>query len=76
MGIGHSEIIEQMVSTSGCHSNFIHHLLHYGGECRIAAVDSFGILEIDVGILCRTAQGGVFGIEGFCAEFVDFLPVD
>ena len=65
-----------MILTPGDRCAAVHGFLHYLRESEIEGIRGFGVLEVDIGVLSRAAQGRMHGIEGTVAERAHLVPVD
>ncbi len=45
----------------------VHHLLHNGGGGGVVLVGGLAHLEVHIGVLCSSAQGGILWAEAACS---------
>ena len=75
-GILGTIIHERSVFTSGDTAHFLHVFRHDVGQSIIVFVLQFASLEIDVGILCRSARDGMIRIQSVFAVSLQCVLVD
>ena len=76
LGLGMAEVVEQVVLAARHLGELVHRLLDDGGSGRIVRIDRLAHLEIDIRILRRAAQDGMFGGESARAVSADQVFVD
>ena len=74
-GVRRAVVVEQLVAPPGDVADAVEIALHHGGQALIKTVVGFADLEIDVGVLHRVAQHGVFWVQRPGAEGLQGLPV-
>ena len=67
---------EGLVLTTGDLRDLLHRVGNHIGDCDVETVCSLTGLEIDIGVLSRTAGYGVLGIECACAELSQSLTIE
>ena len=67
---------EGLVLTTGDLRDLLHSVGNHIGNCIVETVCSLTSLEIDIGVLSRTASYGVLGVEGACAELSQSLTIE
>ncbi len=76
LGIGSTVVGERLVLASGNLRNLFHGVADHVGHGVVELVGRLAGLEIDVGILGRTARDGMLGIEGAAAELLERVAVE
>ena len=76
LGILGTVIYERLVVAAGDLRDLLHGVGHHVGHGVVELVRSLARLEIDVGILSRTAGHGVLGVQGPVAELLQGVTVE
>ncbi len=76
LGVCGSVVYERLVLAAGDLRNLAHRVCDHVGHGVIEGVGGFAGLEIDVGVLGRTARHGVFGVERTLAEGLQRIAVE
>ena len=76
LGIGGADVIVKLVRAARELGELVHVLLDDGGRGDIVLLAALAALEVDVGVLRRTAHRRMLGIESALAEIFDILLVD
>ena len=63
-GIGSAHVVEEVVLAAGMGGNLVHGFLDDARNGQIVLVDGLPALEIDVGVLAGTTDGGPVGTHG------------
>ena len=76
LGVLRAVVDERLVVASRDLRNLLHGVGHHVGNGVVELVRSLARLEIDVGILGRTARNGVFGVQSAGAELLQGVAVE
>ena len=74
--IGRAVVVEEMVLAPRDLRHLRHCLFDKLRDSVIVAVDRLASLEVDVGVLCRTAYRRMIRVECTAAELIDCIPVE
>ena len=76
LGVLRAVVDKRLVVASRDLRNLLHGVGHHVGNGVVELVRSLARLEIDVGILGRTARNGVFGVQSAGAELLQGVAVE
>ena len=76
LGLGVTVVNEGCVLTTRDGRNLLHRLGYHVRHCIVELVASLTSLEIDIGVLGRTARYGMLGVERGSAELLQCLTVE
>ena len=76
LGIGSTVVGERLVLAAGDLRNLLHGVADHVGHGVVELIGSLAGLEVDVGVLGRTARDGVLGIERATAELLERVAVE
>ena len=76
LGVGCSDVIEEVIGPSDLCGEFVHRLLHDLGSLLVERVHRLAALEVDVGVLGGAANRGPVGVHRAAAVGDDHVVVD